>query len=312
MNDVPSPLLPHSPQAAAIAELFDAVFILSAAIFAIVVVLVVFALLRYRARPGVGEPTRRFGSTPLEIVWTAVPLVVVIVLFGATLKIMRVADPPLPPDREPDVVVIGHQWWWEIRYPQTGVVTANELHMPVGKPLLVRLQAADVIHSFWLPQLGPKMDAIPGRTNHIWLQADTTGTFRGACYEFCGTQHAWMRLRAEAQTQADFDAWQQAQLVKPAPPEAGVAAEGATLFRDLACDKCHAIAGLTEDVQIAPNLTHFASRATLGAGIMENNTANVTTWLTNPQAVKSGSHMPNFNLQEADVKRLVAYMETLR
>ncbi|MEZ4616530.1 MAG: c-type cytochrome [Caldilineaceae bacterium] len=193
-------------------------------------------------------------------------------------------------------------------------MTANEIHIPTGQPLLVQLASADVIHDFWVPKLGRKMDAIPGHPNQLWLQADQPGTYLGACAEFCGAQHAWMRLRVIAQSPTDFAAWQQAQRQSPPPPPATdtLASQGAKRFQALTCSNCHAIGGTPAQANAGPNLTHVASRQTLGAGVLENNPANLAQWLTNPQSVKPGNQMPHFQLSAADLQALVAYLETLQ
>jgi cytochrome c oxidase subunit 2 len=307
-----SPLAPMSPQAQTLADVFYLVLIISAVIFAVVIGLVLYIAVRYRSRPGSAEPPPNFGVRNLELVWTFVPVLIVAGLFVVTLRTMRAVDPPAPPERQPDLVVIGHQWWWEARYPATGVVTANEIHLPVGKRLLMRLESADVIHDFWVPRLGRKIDAVPGHPNQMWIEVGTPGTYLGACSEFCGVQHAWMRLMIIAQPQGAFDAWQEAQQQRPAPPATARVAQGAELFRQLACGSCHAVAGTAAQARIGPDLTHLASRRTLGAGVLENTRANLARWLRNPQAVKTGSYMPDFSLTHTEVEQLVAYLETLK
>jgi cytochrome c oxidase subunit 2 len=296
---VSSPFNPVSPEAQAISNLFIFILVVAALILALVTFLVLFAAFRYRSRPGEaeGEPRQIFGSRRLEISWTVAPALLLIIVFILTIRTMRAADPPIPPNPQPDLVVIAHQWWWELHYPKSGVVTANEVHIPVGQRLLVRVESADVIHDFWVPQLARKIDAIPGYPNHIWLEADTPGTYLGTCAEYCGAEHAWMRIRVIAQPQADFDAWQQQQLQAAPVPTTGEAAQGARLYN-------HVIQ------PVGPNLTHVASRETLGAGILDNTPANLAKWLTNPQAVKPGVHMPNLHLTDAEVNALVAYLES--
>ena len=205
-----SPFSAHSPQAQYIASLFTNILILAAVIFVIVAVLVVYAVVRYRARDGAAEPRQTFGARPLEMAWTLVPLALVLVIFVFTLRTMAAVDAPQDSARVPDLVVTGHQWWWEARYPN-GAVAAHEIHIPVSKRLLVRIEAADVIHDFWVPQLARKMDAVPGRPAFIWLEADQPGSYPGACSEFCGAQHAWMHFLVIAEAEAQFSAWLQHQ-----------------------------------------------------------------------------------------------------
>jgi cytochrome c oxidase subunit 2 len=203
---------------------------------------------------------------------------------------------------------VGHQWWWEVRYP-SGVATANEIHIPVGQPLLVRLEAADVIHDFWVPPLARKMDAVPGHSNSFWMSADAPGEYRGTCAEYCGAQHAWMRLLVVAEPPAAFDAWQRAQLAPAAPPASDASARGERIFRDEACGSCHTVAGRGFDGRVAPDLTHVASRTTLGAGVTGATPDDLRAWLHDPQSVKPGCRMPDFKLTDAQVSDLVAYFE---
>lgn len=282
----------------------------AAAILLIVVGLIVWVTVRYRARPGDAEPAANFGDAKLEIAWTAASLLVVGGLFLLTIRTMRAADPP-PGGQSPDIVVVGHQWWWEIRYPASGVITANEIHVTAGKRSLLRLESADVIHDLWIPQLARKMDMIPGHPNHIWLEPHAPGTYLGACSEYCGAQHAWMRVRVVAQTASDFEDWRRQQLSVPPPPN-GAPADGAKLFQSLTCRNCHAIGGTPAEARVGPDLTHVAARQTLGAGVLENTRSNLARWLADPQSIKPGSNMPNLRLSKAQVDQLVAYMETLR
>jgi cytochrome c oxidase subunit 2 len=312
-------LNPNSPQAQIIANLFWWSMAIAAVIFALVTGLVLWVAVRYRGRAGQGEPRQVAGNTRLEIAWTAGPTVLLAALFGATLIAMGWLDPEVR--QQPDVVVTGYQWWWKVEYPKSGVVTANEIHMPVGKQVLFRLEANDVIHDFWVPELGPKRDMIPGdHTNTIWLAADKPGVYHGACAEFCGVQHAWMRILVVAESQADFDAWQQRQLQAAAPPATGPApvpatadvARGAGLFRQLTCVNCHAVTGAAGAAGVGPNLAHLGSRLTLGAGRLPNTTENLAAWIANPKAFKPGVYMPGYELPPEDLRALVAYLESLK
>jgi cytochrome c oxidase subunit 2 len=208
---------PNSPQARAIFDLGVEASVVFAAIFAIVAGIIVYALMRFRWCEGEADPHQFAGSRAAEITWTAIPCVIVVALFALTARTMNVSDPAPAP--EPDLIVIGHQWWWEVRYPKSGVVTANEIHIPVGRALSVRLESTDVLHEFWVPQLARKMSAVPGHPNHIWIEADKPGTYLGVCSEFCGTEHAWMHFIVIAESQPDLEAWQRAQLRPAARPE---------------------------------------------------------------------------------------------
>lgn len=302
-------LTPDSPQAQAIFHLGVICAAIFAAIYIIVASVIIFALMRFRSREGEPDPHQLPGNKRVEIIWTVIPFIIVVALFVLTAHTMTLADPPPAP--KPDIVVVGHQWWWEFRYPDTGVIAVNELHIPVGKPLSIRLDSEDVLHEFWVPELTRKMTAVPGHPNNIWLQSDKPGTYLGICSEFCGTQHAWMHFYVIAEPQADFDAWTKAQSQPAATPQ-GEAAKGLAVFQQLSCASCHAIEGTPDHAQVAPDLTHIASRRELGAGILENTPDNLRRWITDPQKVKPGVLMPKFNLTEEQVNELTAYFETLK
>ncbi len=302
---MPNPVFsPSSPLSQSIANLFILILAIGGAILLLVMGLVFYSAYKFRARPGQPEPKQDFGRLHLEISWTAAPLLLVLGLLGYSIVVMGVSDPVVSAGEDPpDVTIIGHQWWWEVKYPSSGVVTANEIHIPANKRLLFAVESADVIHDFWVPALGRKMDAIPGRTNYTWQEAIKPGTYLGTCAEFCGLQHAWMRIRVIAQTQEEFDAWVQQQLAVPSIPSSGEAATGQQLFRELTCVNCHVIN------TVGPNLTHFGSRETLGAGVLTNTPENLAKWLADPQAVKPGIHMPDLNLSQEEINALVAYLE---
>jgi len=306
---LPSIFDTHSPHAGAIENLFILTLIVCAVIFAVVATIVVYAVVKFRWREGEKDPLQFAGSKKVEIIWTAVPILIVVVLFVLTAQAMRVADPPQPAN--PDLVIVGRQWWWEVRYPGSGVISANEIHIPVGKPMSVRLEAADVLHALWIPQLTRQMTNIPGQPTHIWLQADKPGVYPGLCTEYCGTQHAWMRIKVIAQPQEEFDAWQQAQLA-PAPAPTGDVARGWEVFRQMSCISCHAINGTEAQARVGPDLTHFASRVEIGAGILPMSPENILHWMRDPQAVKPGVKMPNFKFKEQQLADLSAYLETLK
>ncbi|MCC7372168.1 MAG: c-type cytochrome [Chloroflexi bacterium] len=209
-----------------------------------------------------------------------------------------------------EVQLIGHQWWWEIVYPVTGVVTANELHIPSGVPISLTVTSADVIHSFWVPQVTGKVDLIPGKANTLTLRAEQPGVYRGMCSEFCGLQHAMMHLRLVVQTPETFAAWLQAQQQAAAIPASPAAAQGQQVFA-ARCAECHTVRGLTDGTR-GPDLTHVASRSTLGAGIHENTRANLTGWTRDAQTMKPGNKMASIPLSDDDLTALLAYLEGLR
>jgi len=234
---------PQSPQARAIYDLGIVSTIVFVLIFVVVAGGIVYAIFRFRAREGEPEPKQFAGSEKVEIIWTAIPFLIVVFLFVLTLRGMNRADPPPAPS--PDLVVTGHQFWWEAQYPASGAVTANEIHIPVGKPLSVRLDSKDVLHEFWVPELPRKMTTVPGQPNHIWLQADKPGVYIGTCSEFCGTQHAWMRILVVANEPSKFEEWQRAQLQPGQAPTSDAATKGLALFQTSTCINCHAIRGVT-------------------------------------------------------------------
>ncbi|HWA86054.1 MAG TPA: cytochrome c oxidase subunit II [Opitutus sp.] len=299
-----------SPEAHAITSLFIITLCICAVIFAVVAGLVGYSLARYRWRKGDPDPAQVAGNKRMEIVWTAIPFVIVLALFGLTVRAMEQAD-PAPPPGGPDLDVIGHQWWWEVRSPKLGYVTANEIHIPVGKDFLVRLDTTDVLHEFWVPQLGRKMTTLPGAGNEIWLRADEPGIYEGACTEFCGTEHAWMRVEVIAESQEKYLAWVHEQQ-QAALPVQGEAARGREDFLTMTCVNCHAIKGVGGTENAGPDLTHVASRRYLAGRLLPNTPANLRRWLTNPQAVKQGALMPNFKLTPAQVGDLAAYFEALK
>jgi cytochrome c oxidase subunit 2 len=302
---------PHSPQARAIYDLGIVSTIVFVLIFLIVAGAIVYAIFRFRAREGEPEPKQFAGSERVEIIWTVIPFLIVVLLFVLTLRGMNRADPPPAPS--PDLVVTGHQFWWEAQYPASGAVTANEIHIPVGKPLSVQLDSKDVLHEFWVPELARKMTTVPGQPNHIWLQADKPGVYIGTCSEFCGTQHAWMRILVVADEPSKFEEWQRAQLHPGQAPTSDAATRGLALFQTSTCISCHAIRGVTgADAHVAPDLTHVASRRQLAAGILENTPANMRRWLKNPQHIKPGVLMPDFNYTDQQLDQLGTYLESLR
>jgi cytochrome c oxidase subunit 2 len=295
-------LAPASPQAAAISNLFVGTLIFLSAILVLVSFLVIYAIIRYRDRPGAPEAEQKFGSRKLEITWTLVPILSLTVLTGFMVRAMSVGDPPTASSK-PDLRVVAHQWWWEIIYLKSGVTTANEIHIPVGKQLLVDFRSADVIHDFWVPALGRKIDVVPGHPNRLWIEADHGGTYLGACAEFCGNEHAWMRIMVIADSPDDFAAWIKQQAGIPPKPVTADEQLGAKIYRENICTNCHLRS-------VGPDLTHIASRRTLAAGALENTPENLAAWLRDPDDFKPGSNMPNFKLSDGDVRALVAFLET--
>jgi len=302
-------LEPASKDAATISHLFLTVFLICLAILFVVVGLICVSLMRFRA-DGSRLPKQNFGTHRSEVVWAMPPVAIVIALSVLSAKVIVSDEGGAAGDAE--LVVVGHQWWWEVRYPAAGAVTANEIHIPVGRRVRVRVESADVIHSLWVPQLGPKKDMIRGHPNFVWLEADRAGTYEGACSEFCGDQHAWMRFIVVAEPEAQFKLWltQQARPSENPPSESAQA--GRNFFFAQSCANCHAIGGTSAKATAGPDLTHLASRRQLAAGLLDNTSANLTRWLKNPQRIKPGCQMPNFGLNDTQLTQLVAYLEGLR
>lgn len=279
------------------AGLFTSVLVLAGVVFLIVAGLVTYCAIRYRGRGGEGEPEQKFGSRRLEITWTVIPLAVVTVLFIATVTGMARIDAPDDPGQAPDLIVRGHQWWWDARYPN-GAIAVTEIHIPAGKRLLVRIESTDVIHDFWVPQLARKMDAVPGRPSYIWLEADAPGTYPGQCSEFCGAEHAWMHFYVVAEPESEYSVWLRHQ--------AGPALQPPIPLYTQKCAECHS------NPAKGPDLTHVASRRYLGAGISANTPANLALWTTRPQSIKPGNRMPDQQLSPGEAAALAAYLGSLQ
>jgi cytochrome c oxidase subunit 2 len=310
MGTFTSVLNPATKEGFDILRSFYIVLGVAAFIFVIVAGLVVYAVIRFRRRKG-REPKQFSENVWLEVLWITIPLVIVAGLFFVAVRVMSQVNPPVLGNK-PDLTVVAHQWWWELHYPQSGVTAANEIHLPVGKHLLLRFESADVIHGFWVPSFGQKIDVIPGRPNHMWLTITRPGLYLGTCSSFCGMGHAHMRIRVFAQSPGDFTAWLAHQREPASPPSAGGATKGAGVFREKNCVNCHSIAGLMTRGRVAPDLTHVGSRTTLAAGTLPNTPENLATWLKNPQSVKKGALMPEIGLNSDQIKYLTAYLEGLK
>lgn len=310
-KDLPyNSLDPAGPVAQKQADLFWLVFWIAAIVFVLVEGMLVFALWRFRRRSPSDTPRQVHGNTKLEIMWTIIPALLLAGVAVPTVgTIFDLAESPAGAMR---IEVTGHQWWWEIHYPSLGVVTANEVHIPIGEQVIMELGSEDVIHSFSVPRLAGKQDVVPGRTNTLNFAAYEPGTYRGQCQEFCGLSHAYMRFRVIAHTPDDFEAWVQAQLAEAAAPSDPAVEEIITTT----CMTCHTVAGV-ESVSgppsmPAPDLTHVGSRQTIAAGKLPNTAEGLATWLRDPPAVKAGSKMPDYNLTEDQIEALVAYLRSLK
>ena len=324
-SDLPQNSLdPAGPAARSIDNLWWLVFWIATAVFVVVEAALVFAVLRFRRRKGADRPVKQVhGNTRLEIVWTVVPAVVLAALAIPTIAtLFDLRSEPAPEENALQIEVTGHQWWWEFYYPEYGFTTANEMHIPAGRSVYLTMTSDDVIHSFWVPRLNGKRDVVPGRTTNLTLEADEPGIFFGQCAEFCGLAHADMRHRVFAETEAEFESWAAAQAEPVTPPTAGAAAAGWETFQ-IVCSSCHTIDGTSAVAELAPNLTHFASRTTFGGASFSNTREHLKEWLRNPVDLKPMRPefndlsegrvlgMPNLGLTEPQIDELIAFLETL-
>jgi cytochrome c oxidase subunit II len=312
----PSIFAPDSTPAEGIYGLSLFVLEITGAIFVVVAGLLTYVIFRYRAKgDDTSEPAQIYGSTQVELAWTVIPVLIVVVLFLTTARmIFAIQDAPKPKSAL-DVAVVGHQFWWEFRYPGQNFVAANELHVPVSEPgqpmpTFMKLLSADVDHSFWVPQLAGKTDLIPNHVNELWMDPHHTGMYVGQCAQYCGTEHAKMLLRVYVDTPEQFAAWVKNQQ-QPAVQDPSVA-EGRHVFETQACMNCHTIRGTAGTGHFGPDLTHFASRDTLGAGAAMNTPANLRQWIKDPDTFKPGSLMPAMQLNDEQLDQITAYLETLK
>lgn len=300
-------------QAARIEWLWWIIFWVCTVVFVLVLGAVFLAYRRGRA----ADPVRPAESSLVTGVAAATG-VTVLILFGllfVNVLTGRAIGTPPPPDALA-IRITGHQWWWQVEYlhpqPSLQVTSANELHLPVGRPILFLLKSTDVIHSFWIPNLHGKTDLVPGRENRTWLQVDTPGTYRGQCAEYCGLQHAHMGLPVFATSSDEFEQWIVAQRqIAPAPttPEAS---RGQNIVERGPCAMCHTIRGTQAGARFGPDLTHFGSRATIGAGRVPNTRGYLAGWIADPQHLKPGNRMPATGLSAQDLQAVVSYLETLK
>ncbi len=307
---------PASTPADSIVGLSIFVLLNVAAIFIVVVALLAYVVIRFRNKrhDDRSEPAQIYGSNQVEMAWTVIPILIVIALFLASARVIySVQDAPRPPGAL-EVIVTGHQYWWEYRYPSLNIVTANELHVPVSDPAhptptFLKLLSADTDHSFWVPRLAGKTDLIPNFPNQMWIDPYEPGLFLGQCAQYCGTQHAKMLLRVYVQPRDEFDRWvrEQQQLARR-----GALSAGQRVFESTACVNCHTVSGTSAKGRFGPDLTHLMSRDTIAAGAASNTPDKLRLWIKNPDAIKPGSKMPAMGLNDQDLDAVTAYMETLR
>jgi cytochrome c oxidase subunit 2 len=313
---VQSAMDPAGDQAAAVLKLAGFGFVVSAVVFALVVAAILAAVLRRRApghEPAAPRAERHHARVVAGLVGATVAVLFAWLLADLmTQRALEARDRPDPLK----LTVIGHQWWWEVQYhdsvPAHQLTTANEIHVPVGRPVLVQLEAHDVIHSFWVPRLQGKRDLIPGYTNRLWIRADRPGRFRGQCAEFCGMQHARMAFWVVAEPQAAYDAWYRAQLRPAAPPADSARQAGQHVFLSSSCVMCHTVRGTPTGGRNGPDLTHVGSRLSLAAGTLPNTPGHLGGWVVDPQGIKPGSQMPPNQLRPEELRALIAYLEGLK
>jgi cytochrome c oxidase subunit 2 len=303
-------------------------------VFVLVEGALLYAIFRFRGKPGDPEPVQVHGNTTIEIIWTVIPALILAAIAVPTVRGIFETN-TLPPGTPLEVRVIGHQWWWEFRYPSLNVTTANELHIPVGQTISLRMETADVVHSFWNPRFAGKRDLFPNRETRLWFKAEQAGEYPGQCAEFCGIQHGRMAFRVEAQSPEEFQAWaahmqalkaqppappppanpppqeKKGQQGPPAPAEAVAAAPtaGEKLFLSKGCVGCHSLNAYDAPKgMIGPNLANVGARTYIGAGTLKNTDENLARWIQNPQVIKQGVLMPNLGVSPEDAKTLASYL----
>lgn len=309
-NEQQDSLAPRSHAASDIASLFWWMMGISWLGIGVVVCLMLFAWRKAHRRPG--HETKEGEKLAFRVVIGAgivFPIVLIATLFVISdIFVIKTTQAPAKSATKLTIRVIGHQWWWEVRYPGTAAVTANEIHIPVRTPVRIEVSTGDVIHSFWVPRLNRTIDTMPGKRNAIELYADAVGRYRGQCDEFCGLQHAHMGFYVFAEPQAKFHAW----LANMAKPARSTAAKGKQVFMTSSCADCHAIRGTRASGDVGPDLTHVASRTTLAALTIPNDPAHLAHWITDSQSMKPGNQMPDMHLSSSQVHALVTYLDGLR
>jgi cytochrome c oxidase subunit 2 len=308
-----SALNPHGPLAGILAEMSWILIIGVGLIQGAVLLLLALALIRARHRRFLSP---RQSSNLILYAGVAIPSLILVTYLIYSVSIGRRLDPKAMTSRGARLIhVNGKQWWWDIAYKDGSDIiarTANEIHIPVREPVVLELETSDVIHSFWVPNLAGKLDLIPARTNHMWLQADKPGIYRGQCAEYCGRQHAHMGLEVIAEAPEQFSRWLASQRQTAIEPSTDQQRRGREVFMTKPCALCHAVRGTTALAQMGPDLTHIGSRRTLAAATLPNNRGSLGGWISNAQGIKPGNHMPRITLSPGDLTDLIAYLETLK
>lgn len=305
---------PKSDFAQRIDDLWNLTLVLGVGVSVLTFLILGYILIRYRYRPDAPQPKQIHGNTKLEIAWTLIPAVLISIIAVPTVQTIFFTYRDMPEDALV-IDVIGWQWWWQFRYPAadgSAVVTANEVHVPVGRPVHLRMTSHDVVHSFWIPQMGGKRDVVANRESNITFTPLEAGVYLGQCAEFCGESHALMKMRLIAHEPADFDRWLANQAAPAVESPDSAIAIGRQLVTAGVCAGCHTIRGTTAQFgQLGPDLTHVASRGTIAAGVLENNAENLARWIKDAPSVKPGALMPPPGLSDQEVAYVVAYLQTL-
>ena len=308
-------LSPEGPYARSIDELFWITFWIAVGVFVIVQGALLLSVFVFKEKPDSPEPKQIHGNTKLEILWTLIPALILAAIAVPTVQ--TIFDLAREPEDALKIEVIGHQWWFEYKYPDYGITTANVLVIPADKPVRLEMWSNDVLHNYWVPKLNGKRYLVPGQTTYLNLHADSPDEFWAQCGEYCGLSHSKMRGRVLSLSQKDFDIWvanEQKNATAFSNEDLSLAAEGQQVYLNAGCTQCHVVNGVW-DVQgdrIAPNLTHFAVRNVFAGAALENNRENLTRWLANPAEIKPGTFMPNLELNESEINALIAYLETLK
>ncbi len=317
----PTMFAPRSAPAQQILDITWLVIGIVGALGVIVMAMIFFSIIRYSHKENGtddddDEPAQIYGSNPIELAWTVLPILIVFVLFMVSARGIFEIEKEIAPEGSLEVTVVGHRWWWEFDYPEYGFVTANELHIPIGDdgteiPTFLSRQSADVSHSFWVPQLAGKTDLVPNRDkNHLWLQPNMAGKYVGQCAEYCGGAHANMLITVIVEPESEFKKWVAEQQM--AAVEDPKVAKGRHVFERTACINCHTIRGTVANGTFAPDLTHFMSRTVIGAGAAPNKPKYLRQWIHDPQTIKPGCDMPAMKLTNEEIELVCAYLETLK
>jgi cytochrome c oxidase subunit 2 len=297
------------------------VLVISAVIFIAVFGLLIYIVVKFRVPENDDgtEPPQIYGSTNIELAWTVIPILITVVLVLVTSRTIGEIQDRKMPENAVKVRLVGHQWWWEVHYPDLGIITANEIHVPLSdrdpakaRPTFFTVQAADVMHSFWVPQLAGKTDLVPNKDNETWIDPYESGVYFGNCAEYCGTQHANMLLRVIVHSPGGFEKWVEQQKAATAPLQTPEEIEGHRIFFANSCVNCHKVSDSVAVGVFGPDLSKLMTRQTIGAGVAPLNKENLWSWVRNPQVLKPGSYMPDMQLTDKEVDAVVAYLQTLK